>query len=116
MDQPRLLIVTMAQKCREVLQNSPQLVESDLPAAMLPPHLCWMCDRIEREAEDWSDTRLHRWIGFVQCGIMANRMLDLESIKAMFDKAKQAYGPDDEDLADHLDPACSFEMDLGGES
>jgi hypothetical protein len=61
--------------------------------------------------------KMHRWIGFVQAGMMANRMLDLDGAKAMVDKAKNAFGEirEDHDLGDHLDPQSSFEMDIGGQ-
>lgn len=58
---------------------------------------------------------LHRWIGFVQCGMLAQRMIDLEGAKAMFDKSKIAHGELSEDLVDHLDPTSSFEVDIGGQ-
>jgi hypothetical protein len=114
MDTASLLIKAMAEECRGLILewNKPDL---DLPEALQPRHLERMCDRIEKHADDWSTAKLHRWIGFVQCAMMANRMLDLSGIKAMFDKAKNAYGESSEDLLDHLDPEKSFEFDIGGE-
>ena len=50
--------------------------------------------------------------------MLANRMLDLDELKAMFDEAKRAHGEasdDLEDLFDHLDPTNSFELDIGGQ-
>jgi hypothetical protein len=116
MENANLLIVAMAEKCREVIQTADG-VDPALPQAVHPRHLLWMCDRIEEHAEDWPDTKLHRWIGFVQCGMLANRMLDLDALKAMFDEVYQTYGADlaDQDLIDHLDPTSSFRMDLGGQ-
>jgi hypothetical protein len=106
------LIVAMAAQCRRLIQQS---VAADTPlrGALHPKHLLWMCDKIEDHADAWPITKLHRWIGFVQCGMMANRMLDLDGAKAMFDEAKIAYGGagEDEDLIDHL---C-VEMELGGQ-
>ena len=109
-----LLIQAMAEECRSVILewNKP---DSNLPEALQPKHLKRMCDRIEKHAEDWSTTKLHRWIGFVQCAMMANRMLDLDGAKAMFDKIKNAFGESSEDLLDHLDPRNFFELDVGGE-
>ena len=45
--------------------------------------------------------------------MMANRMLDLDAAKAMFDQVKIAYGEggEDENLIDHL----GVEMDIGGQ-
>jgi hypothetical protein len=76
-----------------------------------------MCDQIEKHAESWPATRLHRWIGYVQGGLIANRILRLDEIKKMFDVAKNSYGVsgDDPDLVDHLDARTAFEMEIGGE-
>jgi hypothetical protein len=114
MDTASLLIKAMAEECRDLILrwNKPEL---DLPEALQPKHLERMCDRIEQHAEDWPAARLHRWIGFVQCAMMANRMLDLDGIRAMFDKVKNAYGETSEDLLDHLDPGSAFKLDIGGE-
>ena len=114
MDNASLLVTAMAEQCRGTILkwNKPEL---DLPRPLRPRHLRWMCDNIENHAEDWPPTKLHRWIGFVQCAMMANRMLDLDGAKAMFDKAKVAHGEISEDLLDHLDPTSSFEVDIGGE-
>lgn len=116
MEQSHLLVVAMAEQCRGMIQQAGASGDG-LPAGLHPRHLLWMCDRIEQHAEDWPSTKLHRWIGFVQAGMMANQMLDLKGAKAMFDNAKTAHGEpgDDPDLVDHLDPDSSFEMDLGGQ-
>ncbi len=51
-------------------------------------HLLWMCDRIETHAEGGPATKLHRWIGFVQAAMLANRMLDLDGLKASSTRLK----------------------------
>ncbi len=117
MDNDSLLIVAMAQKCRRLIQDWKQ-DDSDLPKALQREHLLWMCNQIEEHAEDGIVTKLHRWIGFVQGAMLANRMLDFDELKAMFDEAKrdhQQASDDLEDLLDHLDPTNSFEFDIGGE-
>ncbi len=114
MDNANLLVVAMAEQCRALIEAS-TTAESDLPPALQPNYLLWMCDRIEKQAEEWPVTKLHRWIGFIQGGMLANHILDLDAAKGMFDVAKSNYGPND-DLLDHLDPASSFEIELGGES
>lgn len=116
MEQSNLLIVAMAEQCRSMIQQA-GAGGGGLSGGLHPRHLLWMCDRIEQHAEDWPPTKLHRWIGFVQAGMMSNQVLDLKGAKAMFDNAKAAYGElgDDPDLVDHLDPDSSFEMDLGGQ-
>jgi hypothetical protein len=114
MDTASLLVKAMAEECRGLILewNKPEL---DLPEALQRKHLERMCDRIEQHAEDWSTARLNRWIGFVQCAMMANRILDIDAIKEMFDKVKNAFGEANEDLLDHLDPSSPFEFDIGGE-
>ncbi len=116
MDQTSLLIVAMAEQCSGLIEKSPEIT-SELPQAIQPRHLRWMCKTIQQHAEDWPAVRLHRWIGFVQCGMMANGMLDLDAAKAMFNTAKKAYGEisGDQDLVDHLDATSSYEMELGGQ-
>ncbi len=111
------LIVAMAHRCRNLIQQSAKPAP-ELPKALQPQHLLWMCDQIEKHAEGGSTTKLHRWIGFVQAGMLANHIIDLAALKAMFDQAKAADAArceDLEDLADHLDPTSSFEFDIGGE-
>lgn len=116
MDNPRLLVVAMAEQCQALIRKSVKS-DSDLPQALHPKHLLWMCDRIEKHAEEWPAAKLHRWIGFIQGGMLANRMLDFDTAKAMFDEAKNAYGANgaNDDLLDHLDPTSNFEFEIGGE-
>ena len=118
MDNTTLLVTAMAEQCKSLILES-DTSDRGLPKALQPKHLLWMCKQIQEHAEDGSATRLHRWIGFVQAAMLANRMLDLDGLKAMFDQAKGAHGEtseDLEDLIDHLDPTSSFEFDIGGES
>jgi hypothetical protein len=117
MDNTYLLITAMAQLCRSLIQewNEPA---PDLPKPLQLKHLLWMCDQIEKHAEDGPATKLHRWIGFVQAAMLANRMIDLDGLKTMFDEAKRAHGEtseDLEDLLDHLDPTSFFEFEIGGQ-
>ena len=117
MDNTSLLIVAMAEECRRVIQEWDKSAP-DLPKALQPKHLLWMCNKIEEHAEDGPVTKLNRWIGFVQGAMLANRILDLDGLKAMFDNAKRDHGEtseDLEDLTDHLDPTSSFEFDIGGQ-
>jgi hypothetical protein len=116
-DQANLLVRAMAERCLTILQDKPEDVRFGLPAPLRPEHLRRMCKLIVEHAEDWPATKLHRWIGFVQAGMIANFMLDLDGAKAMFNKVKEQYGSiiKDQDLLDHLDPATSFEMEIGGQ-
>ncbi|MGQ0636032.1 MAG: hypothetical protein ACT4QC_15585 [Planctomycetaceae bacterium] len=116
METPGVLIVAMAKQCRGLMEKS-GMTEPDLPKALRPKHLLWMCSKIEEHANDWPETKLHRWIGFVQCGMMANQILDLAGVKTMFDQAKAIHGGSgqDQDLIDHLDADNAFELDIGGQ-
>jgi hypothetical protein len=116
MEQGSLLIVAMAEKCRETIRRSQAPVLA-LPAALRPKHLLWMCERIQEHAENWPPAKLHRWIGFLQAGIIANRMLTLDDAKALFDTAKNCFGEsgDDRDLVDHLNAQSAFEFEIGGQ-
>lgn len=117
MDNTILLITAMANDCRNVILESDS-ADLGLPKALQQKHLLWMCKQIEEHAECGPATKLHRWIGFVQAAMLANRMLDLDELKALFDQAKTAdreSREDSEDLIDHLDPTDSFEFDIGGQ-
>ena len=117
MDQADLLVVAMAERCLNIIQEKPEDVRFGLPESLRPNHLRWMCKEIVEHAEDWPAIKSHRWIGFVQAGMIANYMLDLDVAKAMFNKLHEKYGAiaNDQDLLDHLDPTTSFEMETGGE-
>ncbi len=113
MDQSNQLVVAMAEECRRIILQW-QDEDPDLPESIRRTHLEKMCERIEKHAEDWPASKLHRWIGFIQCALIANRIIDLAEAKRMFDRAKVAYPEVDEDLLDHLNPTDSFEIDIGG--
>ena len=61
MDPASLLVVALAHQCRERIPKTTTSVV-DLPQALHPKHLPWMCDRIEAHAEEWPTTKLHRWM------------------------------------------------------
>jgi hypothetical protein len=117
MDQTNLLIRAMAERCLHIIQDKPKDTRFGLPDALLPGHLRRMCKLVVKHAEDWPAIKLHRWLGFIQAGMIANLMLNLDGAKAMFDKVKEEYGPiaKDQDLLDHLDLTKSFEFDIGGQ-
>jgi hypothetical protein len=116
MQDPSASIAAMAEKCRSLIEGY-NIAGKDFPRALLPKHLLWMCDQIEKHAAKWPDTKLHRWIGFVQCAMLANGILDLAGIKKMFDSVKNEYliTSADQDLTDHLDPDNTFDIDVGGQ-
>ena len=113
MDKSALLVVSMAEECSKVIDQW-QEVDLSLPGPLRREHLLRMCQRIEKHADDWPISRLNRWVGFIQCALIANRVIDLTEAKGMFDRAKVAYPEIDEDLVDHLNPSDSFGLDIGG--
>jgi hypothetical protein len=110
------LITAMAERCATEIGNS-SCRGVDLATPLQPQHLLWMCSQIQEHADDWNSARLHRWIGFIQAAMLANRMIDLTGLRAMFDAAKNAHGAVDHDcdLVDHLDVDSYFELELGGQ-
>lgn len=116
-EQTQLLIAAMAQRCQNILQDKTEDVRFGLPNTLRPKHLRWMCKEIAEHAGEWPTHKSHRWIGFVQAGMIANYMLDLDGAKAMFNQLREQYGAisNDQDLLDHLDPSKDFEMETGGE-
>lgn len=117
MDQNNRLVVAMAERCRQRIVTS-KMYDPSLPISLQPAHLKWMCDQIVEMADLVPATRLHRWMGFVQCGMLANRMIDTSGVRAMLQLANAAIFDADqalEDLIDHLDPTNTFELDIGGE-
>ncbi len=108
------LMYAMIERCRDMIRNHAD-VASTQPEPLRPDHLIAMCDRLVESLDEWSNAKMNRWIGFIQCAMIANRMIELEDAKAMFDRAKTAFGEPGRDLIDHLDPDSSFNFDLGGE-
>lgn len=117
MEQTDLLIRGMAERCLRIIQDKAEDARFGLPESLRPNHLRWMCKEIVEHTEDWPAVKLHRWLGFVQAGMIANLMLSLDGAKTMFNKVKEEFGPitKDQDLLDHLDPNSSFEMEFGGQ-
>lgn len=112
----RLLVAEMAAQCRDAIHEAHEK-ETNLPKELHPKHLLWMCEQIIEHSQEWPAAKLHRWLGFIQCGLLAHRMLTLESVKKMFADVKKSQGisSEDEDLVDHLDPSSSFHLDIGGQ-
>lgn len=117
MNRKHRFITAMAEEYKKRILES-DASDSSLPKSLQPKHLLWMCDQIVKHAEGGPVTKLHRWIGFVQAAMLAHRMLDSDSLKALFDHVKAACreaNEDLEDLIDHLDPTSTFQFDLGGQ-
>jgi hypothetical protein len=114
MSENEALVIAMAERCLATIVAWDHS-DRDQPGSLKPDHLAWMCRTIRQHAGDWPEAKVHRWIGFVQGAMIANRMVTLEEAKAMFREAKNAYGAKDVDLIDHLDPDSAFQLDIGGQ-
>ena len=57
MDNAELLVVAMAQKCKGLIQEW-ETPDIDLPKALQPKHLLWMCNKIDEHAEDGPATQI----------------------------------------------------------
>lgn len=108
------LIAAMAEQCRDMIAAWDR-PGTEQPLSLQSKHLKWMCEQILLHSDDWHETRSHRWLGFIQGAMIANRIITLEGAKTMFDKAKNAYGEAGTDLLDHLNPDKFFELDIGGQ-
>jgi hypothetical protein len=104
----------MIERCRDMIREHGETTP-DLAPPLRPKQLLARCDRLLQHVEDWPDVRIHRWIGFVQAGMLANGIVDLEGAKSMFTDAKKAFGETSADVLDHLDPDDTFEFDVGGQ-
>jgi hypothetical protein len=109
-----MIVKLMTERCRQLIAEWDQPA-APVPPSLLPTHLTWMCDQITSNSDDWPATKLHRWIGFVQAGMIANHMLDLADAKTMFDTSAAHTDDLDQDLIDHLDPDSPFRLDIGGQ-
>ena len=109
------LMTEMIEKCRRVILDQDEHALEDQPRPLRRTHLIGMCNRMIDHVDDWPAVKLNRWIGFIQCALIANRSLDLEGAKQMFNRAKKTSGESAQDLLDHLDPDSPFEFELGGE-
>jgi hypothetical protein len=109
------LMTEMIEKCRRVILAQDEHALEDQPSPLRRTHLIRMCDRMIDHVGDWPAVKLNRWIGFIQCALIANRSLDLEEAKRMFNRVKRTSGESAQDLLDHLDPDSPFEFELGGE-
>lgn len=88
------LTLEIVQQCKKRIvewQKSNKSNES-LPECLQPNHLLWMCDLIQ--GNDWPETKSHRWIGFIQAGMICSEIIDLEEAKSIVSKAKETF--DDE--------------------
>jgi hypothetical protein len=85
------------------------------PRSLQLRHLEWMCAEVAARVGSWPKTRLHRWLGFIQAGMIAHGLVLPEGQTSMLDEADRAHPDIDQDLLDHLNADECFELDIGGE-
>jgi hypothetical protein len=57
-------------------------------------HLGWMCDQVISHEKDWSCTRLHRWVGFIQAGFMVHGIITLDTERNRVRDLKEEFPED----------------------
>jgi len=114
MQQHELMMVAMAEKCGQLLQES-QTTNATLATVLQPAHLQWMCGQLQKHAEHWPQAKQHRWLGYIQAGLVAHGIIDLPKVKSMFDDAKVAYSDACGDWLEHLDHESAYKVDIGGQ-
>ena len=106
-----LLAVEIARHCEEIILEFKATLG---PGLLRTRHLLEMCEKIEKNADDWPVTKLHRWIGFIQgCLVMAG-LTTIEKESQFVRETKQKITETvDEELKDHHDSDNHFELELG---
>lgn len=107
----KLLAVELARQCADKIRarGAPMYTDST-------KHLLKMCSEIEKRAENWPSTKMHRWIGFIQGTMVAMEITTIEEESDTVRKAKTMFSEDDNGLIDHNNPDHHFEFEIGGES
>ena len=108
------LMTEMIDRCAQMIREADK-PGIDQPKPLRQAHLLGMCRRMIEHSSLWAPVKLHRWLGFIQCAMIANGIIDLDGAKQMFAGAKNAFGEHSDDLLDHLDLNNPFEFDIGGQ-
>ncbi len=58
-------------------------------------HLCWMCGQIVANKDSWSVARMHRWLGYVQCGIRFHEWMSPDELRDLVRRKKQIHPEED---------------------
>lgn len=108
-----LLALEAAQRCHDALLK---LRDDIFVVDPLVDRAIIMCNEIEHHCENWSPTRLHRWLGFVFGILAAREVMTPREQSAMMRELLLAYPEQaDDDLFFHRDPRHPFQLDIGGE-
>ncbi len=115
----QLLAVEIAYKSIEIiedyLEKNPDKTFDHLPYHSKPKHLIKLCKEIIAKEEEMPNTKLHRWLGFIQGVMITCNVCSYDYLKEIVREAKVSCGrSEDQVLADHHDPNSPFSLDLGG--
>ena len=115
MEKPSLLVAPLAEQCIDAILKS-NMCNWELPSTLQPKHLLWMCDEVSIHATVWTEAKVHRWLGFIQAGLLANNILNLEEVKERFTRPDECNQSSevDPDLIDHLDCCDPCNVEIGG--
>lgn len=119
MKNPNLLGIHLAEKLADHIRTDADFtVAEDAPKETTPEHLIWMLEHlsVKAEKEEWPETKVHRWLGYVMGCLASHRTCTLPCLKGITAEAKQYYfEKEDDELRDHSDPDHPFTLDIGGE-
>ena len=67
---------------------------NSLQEALRPSYLMWMCETVIAKKDEWVATRLHRWIGYIQAGLLLSGITGLEHEKDRVRDLKKEFPED----------------------
>lgn len=63
---------------KSIPQNEHELVAND---DEFLPHILWMINEILQDRRKFSEAKINRWLGFIQCGLMVKKIKSLKELK-----------------------------------
>lgn len=120
MAHPTLLAIQIAEDLEEQIKLWQETfhIELDVDDSTQPERLLEMLEKLVHKAhqEEWPDTKLHRWLGWVMGCMACHNIASLERQKEIVAHAKLHFGEkDDDELTEHHNPDSTFRLDIGGE-
>ena len=120
MENPTLLAIQIAEELeQQILEWQTAFdIELDVNEDTHPDHLLRMLEKLVHKAnhDEWSDTKLHRWLGWVMGCMACHNIAGLDRLKEIVSHAKLHFGEiEDDELDEHNNPDSSFNLDIGGE-
>lgn len=113
---PTLLGVQIAERLADRIAHVPGI--EGAPDATQPSNLLRMLNRLveKAEKEEWPDTKIHRWLGYVMGCLTAHGITTESCLREIVGDSKKYFEEqEDDDLKAHNDPDSMFRLDIGGE-